>query len=256
MNVAIDLGNSCAKAVAFNGLKPIKSVKAPYGSLSDITLFCQQLDIEKGIWASVAGSSPEILSMLSSLHFPLIHFEPGITKTPIHTYYADPTSLGADRWAASVEASLRHPDSFSLVIDAGSCITYDFIYPDYRHLGGLISPGADMRLKALNAFTASLPLVECQDPNPNIPQSTDDAIRNGVIYGLLHEVHGFISSFIANHSDYNNYFIYITGGSASLLSPLFSGKLPMEDNIILDPLLVAEGLNRILLLSQNTHDYD
>ena len=112
--------------------------------------------------------------------------------------YATPQTLGVDRIAGRVAAQQNSPDLHCLVIDAGTCITYDFLDRDGNYLGGGISPGLMMRFQAVNTFTAKLPLVNLVEDPPLIGTSTETCIQSGVINGMIEELNGIIQRYHAN----------------------------------------------------------
>ena len=165
------------------------------------------------------------------------------TPLPIRNLYATPQTLGTDRLAAVIGAyeetkQLTGRYAPALVIDAGTAITYDFINARGEYLGGNISPGVEMRFKALHQFTSRLPLTEAEGPHPSIGHSTDTAIRCGVMDGVRHEIEGFIRSFSVKQS---NLLIFLTGGD----SIEFDERI--KNRIFADKFLVAKGLNSILM---------
>jgi type III pantothenate kinase len=142
-----------------------------------------------------------------------------------------------DRLAAVIAANHLKPGKDLLVIDAGTCITYDFIDKDGRYHGGNISPGMQMRFKALNYFTNKLPLVASQGEIEFHGQTTETAIRSGVIYGIEHEISGYILQLQKNYPDL---LVFLTGGDD------FSFDTKLKSVIFADRFLVLKGLNRIL----------
>jgi len=129
------------------------------------------------------------------------------------------------------------PDSNILVIDAGTAITYDLLTAEGTYLGGNISPGIEMRFKALNQFTGKLPKIEKADQNILFGKTTEQAIRAGVQNGVVYEIEGTINSF---KDFYKNLKVIITGGDAEF----FEKKL--KNSFFVSPNLTNLGLNRIL----------
>ena len=83
-------------------------------------------------------------------------------NTPFKNRYASPETLGMDRLALATAAFYHNKEGNTLVIDAGTCITYDLVTAQEGYLGGAISPGVSMRYKALNAQTSKLPLLDIE----------------------------------------------------------------------------------------------
>jgi type III pantothenate kinase len=142
-----------------------------------------------------------------------------------------------DRIAAAVGAYSILPQRDILIIDAGTAITYDIVTKDGEYIGGNISAGIDLRFKALNEFTAKLPLVKSDGVKPFIGNNTETAIRCGILDGVKHEIEGFINQFTAK---YPHLLVFLTGGTD------FDFDERVKKRIFADKFLVLRGLNRIL----------
>lgn len=168
-------------------------------------------------------------------------FNHQMTKS-IKNHYQNPEKLGLDRLAAVVGAHFLYPKNSNLVIDAGTCVTYDYADEQGNYYGGSISPGLKMRFKALNHYTKKLPLMEAQtDFNKHTGQNTQEAILSGVQNGLLYEAEGFIK----NQVQQQNTNILLTGGDLNffdthLKSSIFAAYVKPE------PYLVLKGLNAVI----------
>jgi type III pantothenate kinase len=162
------------------------------------------------------------------------------TSLPIQLVYQTPDTLGKDRIAAVVGAEMLFPEQAKLVIDIGTCITYDFLTADKRYLGGAISPGIQMRLKSMHQFTNQLPLINWGEED--LPQltgsSTITSMLSGVVNGILKELQGFESDY---KKQYPQLKTVITGGDASFF------EKELKNGIFADPNLVLKGLNEILI---------
>lgn len=237
MNLIIDIGNTCAKLVAFDGDTPVEELRIDPGEWHLLDSFCCKYAFTQGILSTVATLYDEARQAISQLPFPLLRLESGVTPVPVRNTYKTPHTLGSDRIAAVVGAHYLQPDRDVLVIDIGTCITYDMVTADGTYLGGNISLGPTMRLKALNAFTSKLPLVERKGETLDLGNSTETAIRSGVTMGIAYEIEGYIRHFAAKHPQL---LVYLTGGVHMDLH--FSEKIPIFANDFIVPL----GLNRIL----------
>lgn len=237
MNLIIDIGNTCVKLVCFNEGKVVEEQRTDKDDVADLQSFCSRYPFSRGICSSVSDISEEYSAALSSLPFSMMEFKSGVTRVPIINKYSTPLTLGSDRLAAVVGANWLQPGRDVLVIDIGTCVTFDFINSSGEYLGGNISPGPTMRLKALNHFTARLPLVERRGDTPDFGTDTTTAIRSGVMNGIKYEIEGYIHSFLAK---YPQLFVYLTGGVH--LNLQFSENL----SIFADDFIVPKGLNRIL----------
>ena len=209
MNLIIDIGNTCVKLVCFNEGKVVEEQRTDKDDAVALQSFCSRYPFSRGICSSVSDISEEYSAALSSLPFSMMEFKSGITRVPIINKYNTPLTLGSDRLAAVVGANWLQPGRDVLVIDIGTCVTFDFINSIGEYLGGNISPGPTMRLKALNHFTARLPFVERRGDTPDFGTDTTTAIRSGVMNGIKYEIEGYIHSFLAK---YPQLFVYLTGG--------------------------------------------
>ncbi|MGN1375478.1 MAG: type III pantothenate kinase, partial [Prevotella sp.] len=195
----------------------------------------------KGICSTVAGIDEDAKRIMSALPFDIMPFESGKTPVPVSSSYKTPLTLGADRLAAVVGANWLQPGHDILVIDIGTCITFDFINASGVYEGGNISLGPTMRLRALHEFTARLPLVERKGETSSLGQSTEMSIRNGVVLGIKYEIEGYIGQMLEKHP---HLFVYLTGGVHMDLH--FSERIHIFANNFIVPI----GLNRILEYNQ------
>ncbi|NPD91271.1 type III pantothenate kinase [Xylanibacter muris] len=238
MKLTIDIGNTCTKLVAFNGLEALCECRTDTDDILRLKDFCSLYPFESGIMSSVIPVSHEMDKAISALPFNVMRFRSGVTPLPIVNMYSTPLTLGSDRIAAAVGAYMKHEGSPVLVIDVGTCITYDFVNERGEYLGGNISPGPKIRFRALHEMTAALPLVDRRGDLPETGYSTDTAIRSGVLRGIEYEIEGYIRDFLLK---YPGLFIYLTGGVQLDL------HISEKKCIFADKFIVPEGLNRILL---------
>ena len=236
MNLIIDIGNSIAKIAIFNENKLVEVIRGSNHSLDALPMLCSKYAIKRGIIASVISLSNTIRRQLKQLPFKIIELNYS-TPVPIQNLYGTPTTLGMDRLAAAVAANWLKPEQDLLIIDAGSCVTYDFINAQGEYLGGNISPGMRMRFKALSVFTDKLPKISPKGEVTLCGNNTEEAIRNGVIKGMEQEMAGFIQLFQQKHP---KLLVFLTGGDD------FSFDSKLKSIIFADKFLVLKGLNRIL----------
>ena len=236
VNLIIDIGNTSAKLAVFNNGEILKVLRCSSNTLDCLSELCEHFPITKGIISSVVELSDEVQQTLKSLPFPMLEFTYQ-TPVPIGNLYESPQTLGMDRLAAAVAANMICPNQHILIIDAGTCITYDFLDESGQYHGGNISPGVEMRLKALQAFTGKLPLVDKEGEKPLLGKNTETAIRAGVIHGIEYEIKGYIQEL---KKIYPSLLIFLTGGSE------FSFDCKLKSTIFADVFLVLKGLNRIL----------
>ena len=152
---------------------------------------------------------------------------------PFKNKYETPATLGIDRMILAAGAVLQFPDQNRLVIDAGSCVTYDFIDVYDNYIGGAISLGLRLRYKALHTYTAKLPLLEEKYPINYIGTSTPEAIHSGVVNGLVYEIEGFIRQY---ESKYSKFTIILTGGDAEFLAKRLKNTIFANSNFLLESL--------------------
>ena len=220
--------------------------------LADLTAFIAQWDIAACIISSTVTFTPVMLQHVHSWNIhPTIVLD-NRTPLPIYNHYSTPQTLGADRLAAVVGAYYEAPlltgeHAPALVIDLGTAITYDFITSDGHYLGGNISPGMDMRFRALHTFTDRLPLVDPHGEHPSIGHSTDTAIRCGILDGIRYEIEGTIRQFLVK---YPQLLIFLTGGDA------IDFEETPKNRIFADKFLVAKGLNYILQYIKDNTETD
>lgn len=236
VNIVIDIGNTIAKLALFRGTELLEMVHDSNETLAQLPELCRRYAIRRGILSTVKELTSEVEQRLSELPFPLLRLN-GSTPLPIRIGYRTPQTLGTDRIAAVVGAQAIHPQRNVLVIDAGTCITYEFLDAQGTYQGGNISPGMQMRLKALHQFTSRLPEVSSEGEVPEMGYDTDTAIRAGVIQGIRAEMSGYISRFLKKYPDL---FVFLTGGDN------FSFDTNLKNIIFADRFLVLKGLNRIL----------
>lgn len=154
-------------------------------------------------------------------------------RFPFENAYATPHTLGIDRMVLASGAVLAYPGVNRLVIDAGTCVTYDFVDDKDVYHGGAISPGIRLRYEALHHYTAKLPLLEKAEPEDLVGSSTAQSIHSGVINGLACEIDGFIDAYRARHS---NFIIILTGGDGDFLAKRLKNTIFAHSNFLLESL--------------------
>ena len=236
MNLVIDIGNTSTKCAVFSTDGLVKVFTAPGQSLACLPEVFSAYNVERGIVATVVDLQPAVTEALSACGMPFLRLD-NETPLPVVNLYKTPETLGYDRVAAAIAANEQYPDKNILIIDAGTAITYEFIDSKGQYHGGNISPGMQMRFKALNQYTGRLPLVSPEGELPPMGNDTETAIRAGVIRGIEHEMIGYITSL--KHK-YPELLVFLTGGDD------FSFETNLKNIIFADRFLVLKGLNRIL----------
>ena len=195
MNLVVDIGNSRTKLAIF-----LKKELVDFRTVNELTIVqLEEIkkaypDIDRAILSSVSIADPQVVGYLKSgfIHFLELNY---LTPVPIKNQYKTPHTLGLDRLAAAIGACELFPGKDLLVIDAGTAITFDLIENNGTFKGGNISPGLRSRFRALHEFTKKLPLLEETEEYPVIGQTTEEAIRAGVINGMVFEIDGTIDLF-------------------------------------------------------------
>ena len=149
---------------------------------------------------------------------------------PIKLAYDTPETLGVDRLGLAVAAYFHNPHKNTLVIDAGSCITYDILTAEDRYLGGAISPGINMRYKALHNQTAGLPLLEKVMPSTIVGSNTKMGMHSGVVNGVCLEIDGVVTQYKDLFKDLT---VILTGGDAHFLSKRLKNTIFAHSDFLL-----------------------
>ena len=241
MNLVVDIGNNFFKLGIFENSNLVFSFFDKNDKI-DVEIEKIIRSYSKITSALISNvSSIKINDILNKLNIKIYELDSTFIF-PFKLNYKTPESLGNDRLALAAAATILFPNSNNLVIDAGTCITIDFIN-NYNHfMGGSISPGVKMRYDSLNHYTANLPLLKNEN-NFNYPgDSTNASIHAGIIGGVSNEINGFIKQINSRNDKVN---VILTGGDAKILSKTLKITIFANQNFIL------EGLNSILNLNKN-----
>lgn len=235
MNLVIDIGNTRAKAALFKG--NILLEYKVYNKITDLLLNTSFINQAKNaIIGSVVdeleGFYKEINQIVPTLIFT------STTKTPLTNLYQSASTLGSDRLSASVGGYYLHPNTNTLVIDAGTCLKYNFTNSKNEYLGGGISPGIQMRFKALHQFTSKLPLIEADFACAElVGTNTKNSLLSGVLNGCVAEIDGIINEY---KTQFTNPICVLTGGDSEFLAKRLKNSIFAHQNLVLI------GLNDIL----------
>lgn len=237
MNLIIDVGNTYVKLAVYSKKRLINKRTDKLENLLSIVsvLVLKYPSISNGIISSVGKlKKNDLMHIQKNLNLLVLDAD---TKLPFKNNYKTPKTLGVDRIALVSASVEQFPDHNVLIIDAGTCITYDFITASNTYLGGAISPGIRTRYQSLNNLTADLPLLETKLPKNIIGRSTAASIHSGVMNGIIMEMDGVIEEYVKNYQDLT---VILTGGDAKLLSKRLKSGIFANSNFLL------EGLNYIL----------
>ncbi|MDX1270272.1 type III pantothenate kinase [Bizionia paragorgiae] len=242
MNLIVDIGNTQTKLAVFEGGKMLFRVQVDSENIFKKIKEIQEKfkNISKAIVSSVGKTDlNDFESLEKDLYLLILDHE---TPLPFKNLYSTPKTLGIDRIALVCASVEKYPNKNVLIIDAGTCITYDFINANNEYLGGAISPGLRMRYKAMHNQTAKLPLLLPESSNSLIGDATDQAIHSGVYNGIVFEIDGFIEAYRKKNNDLT---VILTGGDAKMLSKQLKSSIFANSNFLL------EGLNFILQFNTN-----
>ena len=241
MNLAVDIGNTRTKfALLQNGVDLTVEV-IPADLTMEIIQKIKDQKITQGIISSVQHASKTTVWKDT---FPQINWIELSHKTPVpfKSQYKTPQTLGLDRIALAAAAVNQYEGNNALIIDAGTCVTYDLVTSEKMYLGGAISPGLQMRLKAMHHFTARLPEVKIRNNVNLIGENTDECLLSGALNGLAAEIDGIINRYQMQFQDLQ---VVLTGGDMKILASL------LKNNIFARPNFLLEGLH--VILASNTH---
>ncbi len=236
MRLIVDIGNTFTKLGVSDKTNKITNLVSFTNNNQQIYDYIVSYSIKNAIISNVGSNNFKLIELLKNLEIPSIFFNHK-TPIPIKNLYSTPETLGVDRLAAIVGAFSLFKNKNILIIDAGTALTIDFINEKAEYLGGNISPGIEMRFKALNKFTSKLPLVSKSNNFNYIGNSTKNAIISGVQQGMINEIEGYINNF---SKKYKNLKVILTGGDS------FFFEKNIKNTIFANSELVLYGLNYIL----------
>ncbi len=246
MTLAIDIGNTFTKIAVFKQGQLLHVEQYQIVGTEIINGLLNDYPVDNAIIASVKTESEDWQIAVAG-KIPLIHFTSGMTKG-IANHYLTPETLGPDRLAAVMGAHYLYPGKGTMIIGCGTCITYDWVDEAGNYFGGSISPGLNMRYKALNYYTSGLPLIGATEAfEGKYGNDTASAIRTGVQNGIKYELTGFIESYKTNGQELN---IVLSGGDSIFFDTLLKNSI-FAPYIKIEPYLVLKGLNAAL---QNNND--
>ncbi len=239
--LCFDFGNTRLKCGVFSGNNLQEIVVLDNDSADLIQALLQRFQPANTILSSVIEHNPvvdELLAVHTRFHR-LSH----LTRANFTSPVGKPETIGADRLALAAAAVHFYPGKHNLVIGLGSCITYNYISQYHEFLGGAISPGMEMRFKAMQTFTAKLPLVSADWNFPLIGYDTKTNLQSGVIAGIGFEIDGFIDAYAAKYDNFN---VILTGGDAPYFAQRLKNKIFADSNFLLKGLYALSEVNNCL----------
>lgn len=246
--LVVDIGNTALKAALFDGSQITDKLYTGSLNTDRLCRWVEQLHIGAAIVGRSGGTETMVERLRSALKCPLIKVD-GQTRVPLKNDYQVPQTLGVDRMAAAVGAwtNSKGEGKWLMVVDVGTCMTFEYVSPEGIYLGGAIAPGLRMRLKAMAEGTATLPMVDAGGSTDDVERNTEDAIRSGVVVGMADEIASRIDR---AKNRYGDVLVFLTGGDCFFFADII--KKSTFADIITDPHLVLRGLNCILDY-QNEH---
>jgi type III pantothenate kinase len=256
MLLTLDVGNSQIFCGVYDGdelkttFRRTSSIRASsdeFGTFFRVTLRENGVDPEQIDRAGICSVAPAAVHSLRNCfrkYFRLEPFllQPGV-KTGLKIRYRNPLEVGADKIANAIGALARFPGRNLLIIDFGTATTLCAVTKDKEYLGGIITPGINISMAALESQTARLPAVEIVRPAGVLGRSTVESIQSGLYYGTLATMRSLAASVTKEHFAREQPLIVGTGGF---------GRLFEEEHLFDEfvPELPLFGLRRAIELSQ------
>jgi type III pantothenate kinase len=243
MTLCLDFGNTRLKAALFEGDRFKEEISITGDGLTGIEQLLDRHKPDKSILSSVIDHNPRIEELLEA--HTKFHKLSHLTKANFTIPVGKPETVGADRLALCAAAVHFFPGKNNLVIGMGSCITYNFINQYNEFIGGSISPGMEMRFKAMQVFTARLPLVQPEPMEigwnfPLIGYDTKTNLQSGVIAGISFEMAGFIESYATRYDNFN---VVLTGGDTAYFARQLKNKIFADSNFLFKGLYALSETN-------------
>ncbi|RYY67582.1 MAG: type III pantothenate kinase [Chitinophagaceae bacterium] len=236
--ICFDFGNTRLKLAVFKDSEFAEEIYLPDDSEATIQALLDQVKPDRSILSSVIHHNPAIEKLLADQT--VFHKLSHLTKINFTTPVGKPETIGADRLALMAAAAHFYPDQNNLVIALGSCITYNFINQYQQFLGGAISPGMDMRFKAMHELTAKLPLVTADWNFPLIGYDTKTNLQSGVIVGIISEIEGFIDKY---EQKFGNFNVVLTGGNSAYFASQLKYRIFADHNFLFKGLYALSETN-------------
>lgn len=236
--LCLDFGNTRLKAAVFTDGAMQEEIVLPDDSPDTIKSLLETHRPARCILSSVINHDSEIENVIAERT--AFHKLSASTTLNFTTPVGKPETIGADRLALIAAAVHFYPKKNNLIIGLGSCITYNFVNQEHQFLGGGISPGMDMRFRAMHEFTAKLPLEKATWNFPLIGYDTKTNLQSGVLYGMSAEIDGIISRY---SSKYGNFNAVLTGGNSSYFAGQLKTRIFADHNFLFKGLYALSEIN-------------
>ncbi len=232
--LCFDFGNTRLKCAVFEDRNFKEELVLENTDNATIQQLIDQYKPDKSILSSVINHPVEMEALLAKQT--RFHKLGHTSKLPLTTPVGKPETIGADRLALVAAAVDLFPHQHNLAIGLGTCITYNYVNNAHEFLGGSISPGMNMRFRAMHEQTALLPLIKAESNFPLVGFDTKTNLLSGVILGMAKEIDGIIDAYSLKYSNFN---VLLTGGDMGFFVPHLKNK------IFADPNLIYKGLYAI-----------
>jgi len=156
-------------------------------------------------------------------------------RRPMVLAVESPESVGVDR-VCSAAAAYDQIRAACVVASFGTAITIDCVNDEGVFLGGAILPGLALQARALHTGTAALPEVTIEETGAVYGASTEQAIRNGILYGVAGALREITERYATDLKAWPQ--LVITGGGAELVSH----ECDFVDNVVPDLCVRGIGL--------------
>ncbi len=236
--LCFDFGNTRKKLAVFINDKINEEIFLEDDDAETIQQLISKYHPDKTILSSVIHHNPEMETVLAK--HSMFHKLTAATKINFTTPVGKPETIGADRLALVAAAVHFYPQKNSLIIALGSCITYNFVNQNNAFIGGSISPGMDMRFKAMHDYTAKLPLETATWNYPLIGYDTKTNLQSGVLFGLACEIDGMTGLYAEKFGNFN---VVLTGGNSSYFAGQLKNKIFADHHFLYKGLYALSELN-------------
>jgi type III pantothenate kinase len=205
----------------------------------------QRSKIDAAILSSVVPATIFNLKTLCRRYFscdPLVIGEPNC-KLGIEVKLDRPEEVGADRVVNAIAGANRYGAPL-IIVDLGTATTFDIVDADGNYSGGVIAPGINLSLQALEMAAAKLPHIAIERTERIIGKSTVPAMQSGLFWGYVGLIEGLVERIRKEFGAPMR--VVATGG----LAPLFAGATPVVEHIDSD--LTFWGLHLIYERNRST----
>ncbi len=239
MKLIVDIGNTLFKFAFFDANTLVKQFSLPVEEASKLPEILKDYPVPSSCFLSSVRDLPEafIMALPQSIDVKQLDH---LTPLPFKISYSTPETLGRDRIAVVAAAYHRFPKQNVLIIDVGTCITYDFLSDNGVYYGGGISPGIQLRFKAMHQFTGKLPMAPMIENPPLIGSSTMASLQSGVMHGIQAEIEGIIRKYMDIYEDLT---VLIGGGDNKYFDKQLNYSIFAASNLVIEGLKVISDFN-------------